>query len=71
MALTVATASTPPAIDYAVTIHKTDNPAQTIVVIDSSHAIKYSGSIKKNTPVVVNLPNGPYTIHLNSRPAPS
>jgi beta-lactam-binding protein with PASTA domain len=67
VALTVAKASAPPAVNYAVTVNKTANPAQTIVVIDSSDAVKYTGSAKKNTPIVLNLPNGHYTIHLNTK----
>jgi Tfp pilus assembly protein PilV len=66
VALTVAAASAPPSVNYVVTINKTNNPERTIVVLDSGSAVKFSGPARKQTPIVLNLPNGHYTIHLDT-----
>ena len=65
VALTVAAAAPSTPIDYAVTITTKNKNARSIVVIDQSSVVRFSGSIDKKTVVELNLPNGHYTIRLS------
>lgn len=62
VALTVATATAPPATTYQVTFEKTDNPGITIYVFDSSFTKVFTADIKKQTGATTSLVNGHYSI---------
>lgn len=66
VALVVAIASPTPEVPYQVTLTTKEKTSRTIVVLYEDNTTVYTGSIVKNSDIVLSLVNGHYTVRLNT-----